>query len=137
MKITCDVIQDLMPSYIDGILSEDSKVLVEEHIGTCQECRKMKEEQGKEQDRIRSSVASITGCGAGRTENTESNSNTGSVSALKKIRKKLLLRRVLTAAVAVILTLIAAAAGYNHWYFNEKYMTLEDSGISVFFQQSY
>ena len=23
MKITCDVIQDLMPSYIDGILSED------------------------------------------------------------------------------------------------------------------
>ena len=52
MKITCDVIQDLMPSYIDGILSEDSKVLVEEHIGTCQECRKMyeimKEEQGKE-----------------------------------------------------------------------------------------
>ena len=22
MKITCDVIQDLMPSYIDGILSE-------------------------------------------------------------------------------------------------------------------
>ena len=91
MKITCDVIQDLMPSYIDGILSEDSKVLVEEHIGTCQECRKMyeimKEEQGKEQDRIRSSAASITGCGAGGTENTESNANTGSVSALKKLGK--------------------------------------------------
>ena len=33
--------------------------------------------------------------------------------------------------MAVILTLIAAAAGYNHWYFNEKYMTLEDSGIYV------
>lgn len=28
MKITCDVIQDLMPSYIDGILSEDSRALV-------------------------------------------------------------------------------------------------------------
>ena len=135
MKITCDVIQDLMPSYIDGILSEDSKVLVEEHIGTCQECRKMyeimKEEQGKEQDRIRSSVASITGGGAGRTENTESNANTGSAAALKKIRKKLIIRRVLTAAVAVILTLIVAAAGYNHWYFNEKYMTLENSGMYV------
>ena len=52
MRITCDVIQDLMPSYIDGILSEDSKALVEEHMGTCQECRKMleimKDEQGKE-----------------------------------------------------------------------------------------
>ena len=112
MKITCDVIQDLMPSYIDGILSEDSRALVEEHMGTCQECRKMleimKEEQGKEQNQMRSSAAT-----------------------LKKIRKKLIIRRVLTAAVAVILTLIVAAAGYNHWYFNEKYMTLEDSGMYV------
>ena len=108
----CDVIQDLMPSYIDGILSEDSKALVEEHMGTCQECRKMleimKEEQGKEQNQMRSSAAT-----------------------LKKIRKKLIVRRVLTATVAVILTLIVAAAGYNHWYFNEKYMTLEDSGMYV------
>ena len=102
MKITCDVIQDLMPSYIDGILSEDSRALVEEHMGTCQECRKMleimKEEQGKEQARIRSSVASVAGCGTGGTENTESNANTGSVAALKKIRRKLIIRRVLTAA---------------------------------------
>ena len=65
MKITCDVIQDLMPSYIDGILSEDSRALVEEHMGTCQECRKMleimKEEQGKEQARIKLSAASTAG----------------------------------------------------------------------------
>lgn len=135
MKITCDVIQDLMPSYVDGILSEDSQALVKEHMEACKECRKMleimKEEQGKEQARIKSSVASTAGYGAGRTENTESNANAGSVAALKKIRKKLLVRRVLTAAVAVVLTLIVAAAGYNHWYFNEKYMTLEDSGMYV------
>ena len=112
MKITCDVIQDLMPSYVDGILSEDSQALVKEHIEACKECRKMleimKEEQGKEQNQMRSSAAT-----------------------LKKIRKKLIVRRVLTATVAVILTLIAAAAGYNHWYFNEKYMTLENSGMYV------
>ena len=131
MKITCDVIQDLMPSYIDGILSEDSQALVEEHMKNCQECRKMleimKEEQGKE----KLSAVSIAGRGAGETENTERIANAGSAAALKKIRKKLLVRRVLTAAVAVILTLIAAAAGYSHWFFNEKYMTLEDSGMYV------
>ena len=135
MKITCDVIQDLMPSYVDGILSEDSRTLVEEHMGTCQECRKMyeimKEEQRKEQNQMRSSAASITGNGNGDMKNTERNANTGSAAALKKIRKKLLVRRVLTAAVAVVLTLIVAAAGYNHWYFNEKYMTLEKSGMYV------
>ena len=135
MKITCDVIQDLMPSYIDGILSEDSRALVEEHMGICQECRKMyeimKEEQGKEQTQIRPSAGSEAGPRVGGTENTERNANAGSAAALKKIRRKLLVRRVLTAAVAVILTLIVAAAGYNHWYFNEKYMTLEDSGMYV------
>lgn len=68
----------------------------------------MKEEQGKEQNQMRSSAAT-----------------------LKKIRKKLIVRRVLTATVAVVLTLIVAAAGYNHWYFNEKYMTLEDCGMYV------
>ena len=48
----------------------------------------MKEEQGKEQARIRSSVASVAGCGTGGTENTESNANTGSVAALKKNPEK-------------------------------------------------
>ena len=127
MRITCDVIQDLMPSYVDGILSEDSQALVKEHMEACKECRKMlelmKEEQGKEQAQIRPSAASGVRRRAGETENI------GSAAALKKIRKKLIIRRVLTAAVAVILTLIAAAAGYDHWYFNEKYMTLENSGM--------
>ena len=129
MRITCDVIQDLMPSYVDGILSEDSQALVKEHMEACKECRKMleimKEEQGKEQAQMISSVASGAQRRAGEAENT------GSAAALKKIRRKLIIRRVLTAAVAVILTLIAAAAGYNHWYFNEKYMTLENSGMYV------
>ena len=129
MRITCDVIQDLMPSYVDGILSEDSQALVKEHMEACKECRKMleimKEEQGKEQAQMRSSAASGARHRVGETENIRS------AAALKKIRKKLIIRRVLTAAVAVILTLIAAAAGYNHWYFDEKYMTLENSGMYV------
>ncbi|MFQ7789051.1 MAG: hypothetical protein ACLRIP_14005 [Blautia massiliensis (ex Durand et al. 2017)] len=85
----------------------------------------MKEEQGKEQAQMILSAASGARHRVGETENIRS------AAALKKIRKKLIIRRVLTAAVAVILTLIAAAAGYNHWYFNEKYMTLENSGMYV------
>ena len=129
MRITCDVIQDLMPSYVDGILSEDSQALVKEHMEACKECRKMleimKEEQGKEQAQMISAAASGARRRAGETENI------GSAAALKKIRKKLIIRRVLTAAVAVILTLTVAAVGYDHWYYNEKYMTLEESGMYV------
>ena len=96
MKITCDVIQDLMPSYVDGILSEDSQALVKEHMEACKECRKMleimKEEQGKEQAQMISSAASGARRRAGETENI------GSAAALKKIRKKLMIRRVLSSS---------------------------------------
>ncbi len=41
-KITCNVIRDLLPSYMDGICTQDSQVLVEEHLQECRECRACK-----------------------------------------------------------------------------------------------
>lgn len=127
MKITCNVIQDLLPSYVDGILSRDSRELVEEHLKTCEGCRKMLEIMKADQEDEKTRTGQAGGPKAGETENK----NTGSAAALKKIRKKLRVRRIITAAAAVVLTLAVAAAGYQHWYFNEKYMTLEESGMYV------
>ena len=39
MKITCDIISDLLPLYIDEVCTEDTKSAVEEHIGECGKCR--------------------------------------------------------------------------------------------------
>lgn len=39
MKITCDVISDLMPLVKDGVATRDSQLLVEEHVEHCQSCR--------------------------------------------------------------------------------------------------
>lgn len=38
--ISCDVIRDLIPLYIDDICSEQSKRLIEDHIDDCENCRK-------------------------------------------------------------------------------------------------
>lgn len=38
-KISCDTCLDLMPLVMDGVSSEDSNKLVEEHIQECEECR--------------------------------------------------------------------------------------------------
>lgn len=35
----CNIIKDLLPSYIDDICSEDTAKLVEEHIQNCEECK--------------------------------------------------------------------------------------------------
>lgn len=37
-KISCDVCMDLIPLVKDGVASEDSRLLVEEHIDNCESC---------------------------------------------------------------------------------------------------
>lgn len=40
MKMKCDIIQDLLPLYIDGCCSEDSADVVRDHLNTCTQCRR-------------------------------------------------------------------------------------------------
>lgn len=37
-KITCDIIQDLIPSYVDGICTDATKECVNEHMRECDSC---------------------------------------------------------------------------------------------------
>ena len=39
MKISCEIIKDLLPLYVDGVCSEESKKLVEKHLKECDSCR--------------------------------------------------------------------------------------------------
>ena len=39
MDVTCNVIEDLLPLYADGICSEDSKTIIEHHTAVCSGCR--------------------------------------------------------------------------------------------------
>lgn len=40
-KMNCDIIRDLIPSYVDEMCSEAAKICVESHIEDCSECREM------------------------------------------------------------------------------------------------
>lgn len=40
----CDTIRDLLPLYADGLTSQASNQLIEEHIQTCEECKAMLEQ---------------------------------------------------------------------------------------------
>ncbi len=48
-KISCNIIYDLLPSYLDNICSEDSRQLVEEHFKECQSCQNLYESMKKSQ----------------------------------------------------------------------------------------
>ena len=38
-KIPCEVIQDLMPSYVDGLTNPVTDKIIEEHVEECEKCR--------------------------------------------------------------------------------------------------
>lgn len=39
MKTSCEIIKDLLPLYHDGVCSNDSKTMVEEHLAYCDSCK--------------------------------------------------------------------------------------------------
>ena len=41
MKNECDVVKDLLPSYAEDLLSDNTNQFVKEHLDSCQECRKV------------------------------------------------------------------------------------------------
>jgi len=46
----CEIIKDLLPSYIDGLTSAESNSEIEEHLLTCQECTETLEQMKTEVD---------------------------------------------------------------------------------------
>lgn len=44
MDNKCEVVKDILPLYVDGVCSQESAQLVEEHVENCEECRKIQEQ---------------------------------------------------------------------------------------------
>ena len=103
MKITCNIIEDLLPLYVDDMVSEDSRQLVEEHLKTCPACRKMQEEMMRE-NRL---TATAKGNNLTQTNKTEA-------EPLRKIRRKIRKKRIASVLLAVIL--VVAAGGIGHYW---------------------
>lgn len=41
MKLSCKVIEDMLPMYYDGVCSDESTVLIEEHLKECPQCSRI------------------------------------------------------------------------------------------------
>lgn len=38
MKVTCNIIRDVLPLYVENMVSDDTSLMIEEHIEGCQDC---------------------------------------------------------------------------------------------------
>lgn len=93
MKISCNVVEDLLPLYVDNCCSDDSRMLLEEHLVECQACRE-KYERMKRSDYISKSAEADT-------------EQTFHIAAYaKKIRRHRITFRILTPIAILLLTLL-------------------------------
>ena len=44
MKFSCNTISDILPLYVENMVSQDTRDIVEEHIASCENCKKRLEE---------------------------------------------------------------------------------------------
>ena len=47
-KISCDIIQDMLPLYYDEVCSADSRKMIEEHLQECEKCSNIFSEAKKQ-----------------------------------------------------------------------------------------
>ncbi len=83
-RFNCEVIEDILPLYVEDMESPSTKALVEEHLADCEKCRK------KEQDMRKNVQIPI-------------DTDTGT---LEKIRRYLFRKKVTTVIVAVLSVLL-------------------------------
>lgn len=97
MKWDCDIIQDLIPSYVDEVCSDRSKAAVEEHIGECRTCKNLVEQYR------------MTDFSADKLEERELN-------GLKKIRSCMKRQTIISYVLGILLLLLGGHAFWGYRY---------------------
>ncbi|MGV2940576.1 zf-HC2 domain-containing protein [Mesobacillus sp. LC4] len=60
MKISCNMIRDILPLYVEDMASQDTRDLVEEHIASCENCKKrLKEMRTFEEPPVDTDIAPL------------------------------------------------------------------------------
>lgn len=122
MKYPCAIINDLLPLYADGVCSEESRQAVMEHLKDCACCRKeyekMEQYAAQTRNHYPSEVKSTAFIGT---------------DSLVKVRRELLFKRILTAAVAALLVigLVAGSGMYMKKHVHSVVYDADKQNIQV------
>ena len=99
-KINCNVIQDILPLYIEDAVSEDTKELVEEHLQNCEICQRVYHETKADLENDMKIYAQ-----------TKENSN--EANDLKNFRKFLKKKKTKTILLSIAATIVCFLAVFT------------------------
>ena len=101
MKHNCEVVRDLLPLYHDGVCSQESRMMVEEHLKECEACKEELEEIKKEVSVPNASMKDAA-------------------QAWKTLVRNLWLRRIAATVLVAVLTVAAVIAGIEIYKWDQK-----------------
>lgn len=104
MKISCNIIRDLLPLYAEDLASEDTRALVDEHLRECEDCTNVLNEMKK------SSPVPVE----------------AAPESLNKVKKTIRRRRVVS-VMAAVLTVITIASFVFTYLFTPFQLTKEQA----------
>lgn len=98
-ELTCSIVQDLLPNYIEKLTSDDTNHAVEQHLDICEDCKKAYEQMAAD---------------IGNTEKVP----VIELKFLKKVKKTRLLAAVLCVVLTLVLSWLIYASEYS--FANDK-----------------
>jgi len=103
MSKQCKIIEDLLPLYHDGVCSDESKQMIEEHLSQCEECRNL--------------LSRIDGEIVSPAKDEDVKMLEGISKAVRKGRKKALI-----AGISITLaTFLLLFVGFSTWWYCHEY----------------
>lgn len=106
-RLNCEIIRDLIPSYVDGICSQSSREAVEEHVEECAECR------------VSLETLRRTVLGGNRVNRSE-------LDHMKKVKQHFIRKSVLIVGALILAQLLVGDTFYHFelWYSEGLYYVI-------------
>ena len=112
------MIQDILPLYIDDVVSDDTKELVEEHLQNCEICQRVYHETKTDLENDMKISAQ-----------TKESSN--EANDLKNFRKFLKKRKIKTILLSIAATIVCFVAVFTFMNKHVTYISYKDAGITI------
>ena len=113
-KISCDIIKDVLPLYLDGVVSEATKEMVEEHLSSCDSCKK--EAEILKQDIVLPSTKNI---------------QLSEARVLKKLKSKFQKKNTIIFVSSVIIAVLLGISLHSYAILSKTCIPYDDEIISI------
>ncbi|MEI3604527.1 zf-HC2 domain-containing protein [Pseudogracilibacillus sp. SE30717A] len=108
-EVKCTIIQDVLPLYIDEVVSQDTKEMVDQHLQHCEVCQKVYEKMKRKLYIPAENKASI----------------------FKKINKKMRKKKVIISMVSVFATAIILFGAFAYVFYYERVIPYSDDLMRI------